>query len=413
MPCTVIQHGDLAARFLDRRKHPDWQGSARGLVTTWPATQKTLWQEYATKRREDSPEAATAFYRSNRDAMDAGAAVDWQARYVKGKELSALQHAENLLCDLGEMVFFAEYQNDPREIESTVFDLPRELVAHRVNGLARRVAPDGAVALVGMCDVNADGIRWALAAATNARALSVVDYGIFPGHGRPLIGDGESEAVAIMRGLSGLDSVLSQVAVMKGTERMPIECLLLDCGGSWMQTVFDWLGTVRTSRLPWMASRGWGSRSYRPSRNVIGRPGDGWHLAQWPGKGRVLVHNSDQWRHRQQKGWLLPIGAPDAVSFFGNAGERHEVFADGVISERLVAYAETDQGPLYRWSLTPGMRNDFGDVATGLYVAASRLGLTPATVTDGDGALRRSATKARVFIARPSQRRGGRFGRGS
>jgi hypothetical protein len=248
-----------------------------------------------------------------------------------------------------------------------------------VNGLDAGAAPADAVHLVGMCDINKDGARWALAACTNTRALHICAYGCYPGKGRMLLNDTEADGVALMRGLSGLDDLLRLVTVTKpdGTA-LAIDLMLVDAGGTWAQAVFDWLnGPARLSPIPWVASRGWTSRTYRPGRNSIGRPGDNWHLAEWPGKGRVLVHNADAWRHQQQRGWTLPINAPDSIQLHGTDRTRHDDFADGVTAERLVDYVETERGPLYRWHIVPGLRNDYGDVSTGLFVAASRLGLTP------------------------------------
>ncbi len=386
---TVIAEADVAEHFLT---HPDFEAIRVGQVTSWPAgwaetasAVRALWDTWNKARvagltNHDNGAAARAFYRAHKTEMTTGAAVSWPARYDrKRRDPDALYAAMWDYFRLGERAFMSERQNQPLKTgEASVFELPQAHVAGRVNGLARRAVPENAVALVGMVDVNQDGLRWALAASTNGRALSVIDYGVFPGNGRPLIGDGEPEALAIMRGLTGLDAILAGLAIMRGGAVVPPDLMLVDCGGTWMQSVFDWLGTAaRTSRWPWLASRGWGSRSYRPNKNTIGRPGDDFHLAAWPGKGRVLVHNSDTWRMRQQKGWLLPVGAPDSIALFGDAGQKHEHFADGVTCERLVAYAETDQGPLYRWQLTPGLRNDWGDVATGLFVAAGRLGLSP------------------------------------
>jgi hypothetical protein len=396
---TVIAENDVAEHFL---AHPDFEAIRVSQITAWPqgwadkaSVVRALWDDWNKARvaglaGHDDGKAARRFYREHKTELIEGMAVSWPARFdKKRKDPDALYAAMYDFFRLGDRAFLAERQNAPlKSGEASVFELPQAHVARRVNGLARRVAPDNAVAVVGFADINMDGIRWAIAAATNTRALSVLDYGIFPGHGRPLIGAGESEAPAIMRGLSGLDTALGQSSITKGAARMSIDCFLLDCGGAWMQTVFDWLNAGgRQSGIPWLASRGWGSRNYRPGRQVIGRPGDGWHLAGWPGKGKVLVHDADAWRMRQQKGWLLPIGAPDSIAFFGSDNERHELFADGVSCERLTAYAETNAGPLYRWQITPGFRNDWGDVATGLFVAASRLGLSP--TTNEAGAVRR------------------------
>lgn len=390
--CTVVADGDVATHFLT---HPDFEGVRVGQVVRWPdgwkdgdSPARALWDEWNKERvaglaNHDGGKAARGFYKAHAADMTAGMEVSWPERYDKKRgDPDAMFAAMWDFYRLGERAFYAERQNEPLASgEASVFELPQNQVAGKVNGLARRVAGENAVGLVGMVDLNADGARWAVAACTNSAALAVVDYGVFPGGGRMLVEPGESEAVGLMRGLSGLDAALQAVAVMRGETRMPLDVVLLDCGWQ-MQTVFDWLaGAGRVSPLPWCASRGWGSRNYRPTgKTVIGRPGDGWHVADWQRKGRVLVHDADGWRLRQQKGWLLPIGAPESLCFFGSPGTRHEHFADGVVCERLIAHAQTDAGPLYKWQLTPGLRNDWGDVATGLCVAASRLGISPTGV---------------------------------
>ena len=386
---TIIAAGDVAAHFL---AHPDFEAVRVGQIVKWPegwaddnSPARALWDEWNKVRvaglaNHDGGTAARGFYGAHAADMAAGMAVSWPERFDRKRgDPDALFAAMWDFYRLGERAFMAERQNEPLASgEASVFELPHAHVAGKVNGLARRVAPENAVGLVGMVDLNADGARWALAACTNTAALSIVDYGTFPGGGRMLIDGGESEAVAMMRGLSGLDAVLRGVAVMQGEKQMPIDLILLDSG--WlMQPVFDWLaGPGRISPLPWMASRGWGSRNYRPNgKTVIGRPGDSWHVADWQRKGRVVIHDADAWRYRQQKAWLLPVGAPDSICFFGTPGTRHEHFADGIVAERLVAYAVSEAGPMYRWNPVPGLRNDWGDVATGLCVAASRLGFSP------------------------------------
>ncbi|HMP71779.1 MAG TPA: phage terminase large subunit family protein [Kiritimatiellia bacterium] len=387
---TIIAEADVATHFLE---HPDFEAVRVRQVTTWPegweskeSQTRALWEEWDKARTEgltnrDGGKAARAFYRAHKATMTKGMVVSWPARYdKKRKDPDAMFAAMWDFFRLGERAFMAERQNEPlQSAEASLFELPQSHVAGRVNGHPRRAAPDNAAFLVGMIDINADGLRWALAAASNTRALAIVDYGLYPGGGVPLIREGETEALGIMRGLNGLDQTLRGLPIMRGPDRMAIDVMLVDCGGTWMQAVFDWLsGPARLSPVRWLASRGQNSRFYRPGRNIVGRPGDGWHLAQWAGKGRVLVHNSDQWRHRQQKGWLLPTAAPDSIAFFGTDGTRHDHFADGVVCERLVAFAESPAGPLYRWQNTPGLRNDWGDVATGLFVASSFLGLSPA-----------------------------------
>ena len=118
MPCTVIKPGDMAERILDRDIHPQWNGERMKLVYDWPKDEE-LWRKYAEVRddgfRSGHPEEASEFYRKNRTTMDAGSRVAWEER-CNDDELSAIQHAWNLrLRD--EVAFFAEYQNEPLEIQ--------------------------------------------------------------------------------------------------------------------------------------------------------------------------------------------------------------------------------------------------------------------------------------------------------
>ncbi|MFA5264850.1 MAG: hypothetical protein WC378_13585, partial [Opitutaceae bacterium] len=406
MPCTIIRKGDLSDRFLDHKLHPEWQGETCSLVHKWPTAQDTLWKQYAEIYREETSEgrgfaAATEFYSQHQEAMDAGAEVSWEHR-VRDGEISALQTAENLLLESGDQ-FWAEYQNEPKALIPSALELLPYVVAARVNGQTRRHVPENTAFIAGFADVNADQIRWALAAITNSRCISIIDYGMHPGNDRLLIDNStptETDDLCVIRGLTGIGEMMDRVTLQKGDQPAQIDLMLVDCGAQWMQAVFDWLGR-RNTKVPWEASRGWSSRSYRPSKARIGKPGEQWHRARWPGKGKVYVHNADYWRFRQQKGWLLPTAASDAISFFGEKGERHTLFADGVCAEPLISYAETDVGEVYQWGLTG--RNDWGDVATGLFVAASILGAQPISQT-ADGA-NRQRKGARVVIGRPSHRK--------
>jgi hypothetical protein len=386
--CTIIEQGDVATWLLD---NPDFEAIRTAQITAWPngfddpkSETRKLWQAWNKTRLDgladnDGGKAARAFYRTNKAQMTEGMAVSWQARFDKRRgDPDALYAAMLDYYRLGERAFMAERQNAPlQQGEASVFELPVSHVAHRVNGLERCVAPADAVAVVGMVDINADALRWALAAVSNARALSVIDYGTYPGGGNLLLTGRESEAVELMRGLSGLDKHLAGLTITRGGDPMRIDLMMMDVGFL-MQPAFDFIrAAARVSRMPWQASRGWGSRTYRAGRNVIGTPGEGWHLSEWAGKGRAVSHDADLWRLRMQKGFLLPIGAPDSIAIYGNENQHHGILAAGVCAERLTAYAQTDAGPLYRWQMTPGERNDWCDVCTGLYVAAARAGLSP------------------------------------
>jgi len=75
MTCTVIREGDVADRYLDHNIYPGWHGMRYKRLEAMPEN-TALWDEYAELRRKDEKKA-TAFYKKNRKAMDAGAVCPW------------------------------------------------------------------------------------------------------------------------------------------------------------------------------------------------------------------------------------------------------------------------------------------------------------------------------------------------
>ena len=381
--CTVIIKGDLSDLLLDQEKHPEFHSERMGLIVKWPDDMDAWEKGYAKAwksglRAKDKGKAANTYYKRHRKRLDAGAVISWPAR-KRPTEISGVQHAMNLYFELKKTGFCAEYQNQPLDEVQSVYDLTVEHVAGAVNGLTRRQVPENASILVGFVDINLYGLSWTLAASNNQRAISILDYGIFPGQER-MIWTKEStepEELAIARALSQLDAAFRTLQFTREKEPVPIDLLLIDVGARWMQAVFDWInGAGRASPLPWHASRGWSNKSYSPGKSRVGRPGEQWHKARWSGKGRVYVHNADYWRMQTQKGFFLPAGAPGSQSLFGKESDSHLELARQVTSERLLRYVRGDIKDTYEWS-NPDHRNDFGDALVGCNVAASIQGATP------------------------------------
>jgi hypothetical protein len=99
LPCTVIAPGDMADRILDRKKHPGWNGSRTGILSSFPKN-TALWERYAEARTKSLEQfgdlrGATSFYLANREALDAGAVATWAQRF-NPDEAGPIQHAMNL-----------------------------------------------------------------------------------------------------------------------------------------------------------------------------------------------------------------------------------------------------------------------------------------------------------------------------
>ena len=183
MPCTIIRPGDMADIILNRNTHPDWNGEKTKMVYKFPTNMK-LWDEYAELRAESlrtdgNFQKATEFYLANREAMDAGAEVSWEARF-NHDEISALQHAMNLKFQ-DEAAFQAEYQNDPLP-EDTQDDtlLSVDEICAKVNGLPRGRIPLACDKITMFIDIQKALLFFVVIAWSDDFTGAVIDYGAWP-----------------------------------------------------------------------------------------------------------------------------------------------------------------------------------------------------------------------------------------
>ena len=380
---NVIRKDDLLDRMVDKKRHPEWHGERMSLVYKWPDKHEDMWLDTYAELRQESmrngdrlAKPATDYYTEHQEEMDAGSIVQWDERFDQDQgELSALQHAYNLLIDLGKFAFGSEYQNAPEEAKPAMYNISPQLVMSRTNNHLRRTIPINAPYIVGMVDINQTGLHWVMAAFVDDLTGFVIDYGKHPEGNRVLwdsnLADGVIEPAAIYEGLNELVPTL--LAKPWAREGIPaqIDLIEIDCGYQ-MDTVFRF---CRHQKHPVRVypSRGFGARRYRQTR-AIGKPGENWHMTEFPGKGRVICHNADFWRVHAQKAFLLPPGAPGSISLFGKSPRQHGAFADQICAERLLEHIKGDTFDAYHWFLRPGAPNHWLDCLVGCCVAAGRMG---------------------------------------
>lgn len=386
MAMTVIYPNDLACRFLDAKKHPSWKARKVPMLITWPDEKEGLWEEYniirKTAQLEDKGrEEPDDFYRLHKDEMDAGAEVYWEERKFP-EDISALQHAMNLYFD-DPSAFLAEFQNEPIEhTGGAPYILEPTDVMKATNGLPRLEAPEDALIISSFTDINYSGLNTVVMASTNNAVCYIIDYLTYPGNGKVLYKRPERgqkiEAAEQLAIASGLSAHIPHVAAQRykcGDRTLSPELILIDCGFN-MDLVFRWCRQNRHrvgARLYPSAGRGFSK--YRLT-NMVGTPGDNFHVADWQKRGRVLIHNADQWRMRTQKGFLMPPGTPGSISIYGANGIEHNRFAKEVCCESLKEYIEMSEGgnEYFLWKKQPGISNDLGDATVGARVGVAWLG---------------------------------------
>jgi hypothetical protein len=395
---TVIAPGDLAERLLDRDRHPVWNGERTRMVVAWP-TNQDLWDRYADIWRNDrrgggDGSAATAFYRANRPAMDAGAAVSWPERFRPG-ELSAVQSAMNLRLERGEAAFLAEYQNDPQAERAAgqVEDLEPDAVAARVNGVPRGTVPRECTRLTGFVDVGAKILHWCVVGWTESFTGSVVDYGTVPkqnrayftaADARPSLEDlapGVKEESRVYAGVdAALKTVLGRPYPREGGGELDVEKCLVDSG--WLPDPVhqvcrksQFVGRVLPSKGMGLTAASKPMRDYHPKAGETA--GADWRLVPVTGggRGRQCNYDANTWKTFAATCLLAPLGAAGAMTLFGRDRAAHQLFADHLCAEFRIRTQGRGR-TLDEWRARPGNPdNHFWDTVVGCCVAASVAGL--------------------------------------
>lgn len=402
---TVIQPDDAIDQLLD---DPSWQGERIPMVRHWPEVHKTLWLEkYAEIRRtydKESTEdqqrahaAATEFYKANRGAMDAGGAVSWESCFDPEKEISAIQHAYNILIDDGEESFASECQNQPLRPEVTGPSImSADQIARKVTAVSRGMAPTGSTCLTAFVDVHQEILVWCVAAWAADFTGSIISYGTFPQQ--------KTRAWTVRNAEPTMLSVAPPGAGIEGAIRSAMATLTDDIAGRDWQSELG--GTMKVQKL--LIDSG-----YKPDivfevcrsskHSAILLPARGFALGakqksfsefvRQPGSGEKWGDNwySTRVQHRQQwwvrfqtnywKGFLhnrlsLAIGDRGALTLHAGSPEEHRLISEHLTAERPVRVTVPSTGrTVDEWLLIGGQDNHLLDCCVGAAVAASMLGV--------------------------------------
>jgi len=378
MPCTIVQPGDLAARFLDHNKHPEWSGETCRLVEVWPNEQDGLWQEYAHIYRDGIAQgrgtvAAYDFYRSNRAAMDAGAVVSWEQR-IRDGEISALQTAENLMIETGEQ-FWAEYQNEPKKHGAgSVYVLTPEIVQSRTNNdISPGQVPDWAQVIIAATDINPSyALSTAVVAFGANQTAAVLWYGL---HKMAV----PKEATVIER-----RRIIYEHLASHGGDVARLACRptswIIDGGGSPEGCVIQFAyNAPKICGLTAQCSFGRGWKTYRPTAKATYkvRVGEQLHQVSERRDRQWIVYNADYWREVAQRGWTGAPGAPGSCSLPRGS---HPDFAAQVTREQLSGKDDIGGRMVWVWNTAPGP-HDYGDCMHMAYMGASISGIGTGAIT--------------------------------
>ena len=397
MPCTIIRPGDMADIILNRNTHPDWNGEKTRMVYRFPTNMK-LWEEYAeiraeALRTEGNFQKATEFYLANREAMDAGAEVSWEARF-NHDEVSALQHAMNLKFQ-DEAAFQSEYQNDPLP-DDTADDslLSVDEICAKINGLARRRVPLKCDRLTMFVDVQKALLFYVVIAWAEDFTGAVIDYGSWPDQDRHEYSLADANPSiqtlfpkagfegALYAALSALaDECLGREWEREDGAVLKIERALVDANwGQSTDVVYQFCrqsshaGVILPSHGRYVGASSKPMTEYRKQQGD--RLGFNWMIPNVAGKRAIrhVIYDTNYWKSFIHARLAVPVGDKGSLTLYGRIPGAHQLFAEHLTAE----YRVKTQGrgrTVDEWKLKPQSHdNHFLDCVAGCAVCGSMLG---------------------------------------
>lgn len=397
MPCTIIRPGDMADIILNRNTHPDWNGEKTRMVYRFPTNMK-LWEEYAeiraeALRTEGNFQKATEFYLANREAMDAGAEVSWEARF-NHDEVSALQHAMNLKFQ-DEAAFMSEYQNAPLP-DDTADDslLSVDEICAKINGLARRRVPLKCDRLTMFVDVQKALLFYVVIAWAEDFTGAVIDYGSWPDQHRHEYSLADANPSiqtlfpkagfegALYAALSALaDECLGREWEREDGAVLKIERALVDANwGQSTDVVYQFCrqsshaGVILPSHGRYVGASSKPMTEYRKQQGD--RLGFNWMIPNVAGKRAIrhVIYDTNYWKSFIHARLAVPVGDKGSLTLYGRIPGAHQLFAEHLTAE----YRVKTQGrgrTVDEWKLKPQSHdNHFLDCVAGCAVCGSMLG---------------------------------------
>jgi hypothetical protein len=400
---TVIASGDLMDRLLDPEVSPDWRAKRVPMLIA-KADNETLWTEdYAAIRRNFDREVpgdqrrakvdALEFYIANREKMDAGCKVAWDQCYsTQQHEISAIQHAYNLMLDSTPESFASECQNLPLK-ERGDLDIPTASQVAKLQGVHRQgTVPDGCDWLTAFVDVQGAALYWCVTAWRSDFSGYVVDYGVWPkqrtrsmrlAHVRQTLkkkyGSQEQGAV-IMAGLrelfsdlgrewkrgDGVSMRLTAAAVdanwPESSEAVRSFCRSAQYGFPVIPAIGRGIGASNAPMIDWPKKEGM-------------RKGDCWVLTKPAGREvRTLLTDTNSWKTRIARGLGMLPGTAGSVCLFSADPSEHREFSEQLVSE-TPKRDESNGRVVFTWHCPPNTDNHQLDCLVGTAVLASVAGV--------------------------------------
>lgn len=404
---TVIATDDMVEQLLNPKLSPSWQGERIRMVRQWSNSHESHWLgKYAEIRNtfdRDNPEDqrrahtdANQFYFDNVEAMDAGCVISWEHCYNRECELSAIQHAYNILIDDGADVFSTECQNEPKKDIEAEGRLTSAEIASRLSGFERKKFPRDVEHITTFIDVQQSSLWYVTTAWQMDFTGYVIDCGTFPDQSRryftlsdihktfDTLYPGQPLETQIYSALGELVERLANTPYERA-DGASLKHSRIGIDANWgfsTKTVKRFCQTSKHASLL-MPTHGRGIRAGDVAMNNYPvkageRRGDNWILkpdAEANGM-RHLTYDGNFWKSYIHSHFRIKYPAAESLSLWGHDHRTHEMFGDHLTAETPIR-TEGRGRTVEQWELRPERPdNHYLDCMVGATVLASFVGVS-------------------------------------
>lgn len=402
---TVVAPDDVVDQLS---KDPSWPvirskmlvSKSKAEETHWLGEYRRLRQSYdagdASGRRH-AMQAATAYYVANRAVMDEGAEASWEWCYHwgDGSEVSAIQHAYNILIDDGPEAFASECQNEPLLPAEELDRLKPEQVRERVSGLKRGEVPQACQRLTAFVDLGDRVLWWMVCGWADGFSGQIVDYGTWPPQRVGQFTQSNAPATlrrkypgtgpegAVQRGLEDLlRELTAREFPRQGGGLLTVERTLVDVGykPEIVSAVKTKLAAATIEQARGRGLKAGDAPMALWPRKPGDEPGFHWHVTRGVQKAYpTTVVDVNFWKTFAHSRLTTSPGDPGSLTLFGRDPEAHRLVAEHIANSEIYTLTEGERsgGKVHEWSLRPGKPdNHWFDCLVGCCVGASRCGVT-------------------------------------
>lgn len=402
---TPIEPGDLVDRLS---KDAAWRLNKIPILVSradnedeWLGAYADLRQGFrdGDKRGKASAiKASNAYYKKHRKRMDKGAKATWPELF-NSEELSAIQHAYNMLLEIGEDAFMSECMLNPPREQSALQRLTVDQICAKQSAFERGKVPPDCTVIVAKIDVHPSILYaniWAYAPGFTGYK---VDNPTFPDQGRKhFIHTNISRTLqtkfpkrdvdaqitagleAFLIGDEMLPGLLHRVWRTDDKRELRLAQVAIDGNGQANQAVKNFISSHPEFRGVLYPEFGRGvtckqaPMSTWPEARRQPKSGPEWIDTKGPPVGSMF--DTNYWKTRFHRALALEPGSQGAIYLFKANAKDHRMFGEHCLAEPVREQTIGNRTVYEFGEPKPGEGNHEFDCAVGCMVAASRAGIT-------------------------------------